>query len=144
MTGEELVRAYFDARNARDGSHGAELLAPDFVRHSPPKLVGIPAYNEWLASLQTMWTDEVWTIVRIATEGDCVWAWLTNESTHVGTWHGLPPTGRRVSFETVNIFRIRGLKIMDMWRVADDWSRFQQLGGKISWPDACPSGLSRA
>ena len=135
-TGQRLIREYFGARNAGDAEHATKFLATDFVRHSPPKLVGIPAYNAWLMALRTMWADEVWRILDLATEGDRVWAWLTNESTHIGLWHGLQPTGRRVSFETVNIFRVRDQRIAEMWRVADDWSRFRQLGGEVVWPRA--------
>jgi len=128
---ESVVRGYFEARNA--GDDGEQFLAADFIRHSPPEIVGIAAYRAWLAALRTMWSDERWTVNDIASNEGTVWAWLTNESRHVGTWRGLPATDRDVVFDVVNIFRIREDRIAEMWRISDDWSRIRQLGGDIRW-----------
>ena len=35
------------------------------------------------------------------------------EGTHAGTWLGIPPTGRRLSFTGVNIDRVSGGKIVE-------------------------------
>jgi len=131
----QVIRDYFEARNRNDESD-EDFLARDFVRRSPPELQGVDEYRFWKAGLRRMWADEVWNILDIISSGDRVWVWLTNESTHVGEWNGLAPTGARVRFETVNIFTVRNGKITEFWRVADDWSRVKQLGGHVAWSGA--------
>jgi predicted SnoaL-like aldol condensation-catalyzing enzyme len=41
---------------------------------------------------------------------------------------GVPGTGRRVSFETVDAMRVRDGKIVEHWDVANLYSVTQQLG----------------
>jgi predicted ester cyclase len=130
---QQLVRSYFEARNRNDDSD-ERFLSPDFERRSPPELRGLAEYRAWKAALRRMWSDERWEVLGLAAADDRVWVHLSNESTHAGEWNGLPATGKRVRFETVNILRIEAGRIAEMWRVADDWSRVRQLGGSVAWP----------
>ena len=52
----------------------------------------------------------------------------TYHGTHQGSFLGLPPTGRKIRFETVDIMRVRNAKITDHWGVANLLSLAQQLG----------------
>jgi len=131
----QVIRDYFEARNRNDESDEI-FIARDFIRKSPPELHGLDGYRSWKTALRRMWADEVWNILDMISSGDQVWVWLTNESTHVGEWNGLPPAKARVRFETVNIFTVRNGKITELWRIADDWSRVKQLGGQVAWPSA--------
>ena len=131
----QMIRDYFEARNRNDDSDEV-FLARDFVRRSSPELHGVDAYRIWKARLRLMSADEAWNILDLVSSGERVWVWLTNDSTHVGEWNGLGATGTRVRFETVNSFAVRDGKITELWRVADDWSRVKQLGGRVSWPGA--------
>ena len=52
----------------------------------------------------------------------------TYHGTHQGTFWGLPPSGRKIHFETVDVMRVRNGKITDHWGVANLFSLAQQLG----------------
>ena len=41
---------------------------------------------------------------------------------------GIPPTGNRVNFTGISIYRIEGGLIAESWSVSDDLGLMQQLG----------------
>jgi SnoaL-like polyketide cyclase len=52
----------------------------------------------------------------------------TIEGTHEGDLFGVPPTGRRVSIESMTVERVLGGKIRAHWRITDTLDMMQQLG----------------
>jgi predicted ester cyclase len=52
----------------------------------------------------------------------------TFHGTHLGPFMGIPTTGRRVAFDTIDIMAVREGKIVEHWAVADMLSLMQQLG----------------
>ena len=48
--------------------------------------------------------------------------------THKGELFGIPPTGRKIQFETVDVMRVRDGKITEHWGVDNLFSLMQQLG----------------
>nr|WP_249789123.1 ester cyclase [Bradyrhizobium sp. BRP19] len=61
-------------------------------------------------------------------DGDVVTTYKTYHGTHLGAFLGVPPTGRKVSFETVDAMRVVDGKITEHWGVANLYSVMQQLG----------------
>ncbi len=57
---------------------------------------------------------------------------ITSTGTHQGEirmpWGTIPPTGRRVSWQSVRIYRIADGKIAEHWAVRDDLTMLLQLG----------------
>lgn len=51
------IHRYFDARNRRDPATIDTLIAPDFVRRSPPVIRGIAAYKDWSSHLEAAWDE---------------------------------------------------------------------------------------
>ncbi len=45
-----------------------------------------------------------------------------------GEWLGVQPTGNRLNFDVVDMFRIQYGLIAEHWDVADTYSLFSQLG----------------
>ena len=52
----------------------------------------------------------------------------TYHGTHLGNFLGVPGTGRKVSFETVDAMRVVDGRITEHWGVANLYSVMQQLG----------------
>jgi predicted ester cyclase len=61
-------------------------------------------------------------------EGDKVVTRWTFRSTHKGKFMGIAPTGKRVTITGINIHRIEGGKIVELWRQKDVLGLMQQLG----------------
>jgi predicted SnoaL-like aldol condensation-catalyzing enzyme len=59
------------------------------------------------------------TIHRQVAEGDLVTTHKTYRGTHLGDFNGIAPTGRAITFDVIDIMRVRNGQITDHWGVAD-------------------------
>lgn len=107
-----------------------ELFADDFVDHTPqPNMVPDKEGVRGLyRALREAFPDFHAVIHWQAAEGDLVTTFKTYHGTHKGAFLGVPPTGRRIQFETVDAMRVRNGKISEHWGVANLYSLLQQLG----------------
>jgi predicted ester cyclase len=108
-----------------------ELLIPNFVEHEelPP---GIPPGREAPKVLFTMlrsaFPDFKATIEHLIAEGDEVVLHMTWTGTHEGEFMGIPPTGKRISINVIDILGIAEGKCVEHWGVMDSMAMMQQLG----------------
>ena len=108
-----------------------ELLIPDFVEHEelPP---GIPPGREAPKVLFTMlrsaFPDLKATIEHLIAEGDEVVLHMTWTGTHEGEFMGIPPTGKRISINVIDILGMAEGKFVEHWGVMDSMAMMQQLG----------------
>ncbi|MFL5586864.1 MAG: ester cyclase [Ktedonobacteraceae bacterium] len=107
-----------------------ELLAPNFVNHTPAP--GLPPDREGIKQLLSMFRaafpDGSMTIEDMIAEGDKVVSRKTYRGTHQGEFMGIPPTGRHVTVGLIDIMHIVDDKVVEHWNVGDDLSMLQQLG----------------
>ena len=68
------------------------------------------------------------TIGDIIAEGDKVWARITFTGTHSGEWMGIAPTGKKITTEMVDIFRIVNGKLVEYRDVNNNLDFLKQLG----------------
>lgn len=61
-------------------------------------------------------------------EGDKVVARWTCRGTHQGVFRGMAPTGKRVTFTGMTLYRMAQGKIVEQWTEEDGVSLCQQLG----------------
>ena len=132
MSADEAKRLYREltaALNTQDLDALDSLLSPNFVDHSlppgtPPGIESFKAFRRYVdASMNTLAT-----IVDLFAEGDRVCARIVVRGRHVGTFMGLPPTGKRLSMEIIEITRVKDGKIVERWNQRDWLGLFQQLG----------------
>ncbi|HEY7970329.1 MAG TPA: ester cyclase [Candidatus Limnocylindrales bacterium] len=106
-----------------------ELLADDFVAHTWPS-TGHPrddlkaAIDRTSGALQ----DPVFMIDDLIAEGDRVAARITTAATQVGTFMGMPPSGKRYEIGEIHIFRLRDGKVVEHWHQLDQMGMMRQLG----------------
>jgi len=130
-----LVRRYFeDAPSNPDVCD--EIFAPSVRFHTiqqagvtPQVIESTPdAERAAYAWLHKVWGDWRMTIDEMIAEGDRVMVRWTFHGTHQGQFHGLPPTGRPVTYSGINIFRVAGGRIVEIWDIYDRLWLWQQLG----------------
>jgi len=108
-----------------------ELIIPDFVEHEelPP---GIPPGREGPKVLFTMlrsgFPDIKATIEHLIAEGDQVVLHMTWTGTHKGEFMGIPPTGKSISINVIDILVIAEGRFVEHWGVMDSMAMMQQLG----------------
>jgi steroid delta-isomerase-like uncharacterized protein len=107
-----------------------ELFADDFLDHTPqpggtPDKAGARAlYHRLREAFPDFHADIHWQ----ATEGNLVTTYKIYHGTHLGEFLGVPPTGRKIHFETVDAMRVVDGKITEHWGVANLFSLMEQLG----------------
>jgi steroid delta-isomerase-like uncharacterized protein len=124
----QLVEQVFGQGNI---SQVDELVAPDFLeREALP--AGIPGGREGLkqltATLRSAFPDFKARIDDILADGDKVVVRQTWTGTHKGEFMGIPPTGRNISVEVIDIIRLADGKFVEHWGVMDAMAMMQQLG----------------
>ena len=77
------------------------------------------------------------TINDMFAEDDAVITKKTFAGTNQAEFMGVPATGRHVSFQYVDIMRVRDGRIIEHWNVVDQLSWIIQLG-LIPHPSAAP------
>ena len=77
--------------------------------------------------LRTAFPDLHITIDDLIAEGDRVAGRFTLTGTHQGTLQGVQPTGKRVAFGAMRIYRIQEAKVVETWAQQDLLGLLQQL-----------------
>jgi len=108
-----------------------ELFADDFVDHTPqpnmtPNKAGVRKLYGYMRKAFPDFHAEIhWQLA----DGDRVTTYKTYYGTHEGALLGVPPTHRKVHFESVDVMRVRNGQITDHWGVGNLLSLIQQIGG---------------
>jgi steroid delta-isomerase-like uncharacterized protein len=107
-----------------------ELLADDFVDHTPfgsfaPTRDGV---IELFAMLRAAFPDLRADVHDMLVDGDEVVTRKTFHGTHQGEFLGIPPTGKAVSLDVIDIVRQRDGQLVEHWNVVDALGLMQQLG----------------
>lgn len=68
------------------------------------------------------------TIEKMIAEGGRVMVRWTHRGTHLGEIRGLLPTHKQVTVAGINVFRVAGGKIVEVWDISDRLGMWQQLG----------------
>jgi steroid delta-isomerase-like uncharacterized protein len=135
-----VVRKMFEAINKRDLASLDELMAPDFVlRMHGKQTQGWAVGRQVVQSEIKAFPDFRVAIEDIIAEGDKVCVRLEETGTHKGEYRGLAPTGNKLSYTVVAIWRIVEGKIAEGWIIYDQLDFLEQLNA-IEWK-GFPDGL---
>ena len=86
-------------------------------------------FRRWVEPFRRSFPDVHMAVVTLVAEGDQVAGRFTCSATHLGTWLGHAPTGRRFEdVDEVYFFRLRDGRIAEAWGLEDNADRLRQLG----------------
>jgi steroid delta-isomerase-like uncharacterized protein len=109
-----------------------EIFATDFVNHHPsrPDVIDLDSYKAWVVENRTAFPDLRVVIYynMMVAEGDKVAGHWTVTCTHQGEFMGVPPTGKYITQTGINIYRMAGGKIVEIWWSPDELAMAEQLG----------------
>jgi steroid delta-isomerase-like uncharacterized protein len=123
------LRWHEEAINEGDLAVIDEIVSPDIIHHAGtfPDGVGPEAVKTVLGSLAAF-PDVRHTIEQvIATDEFVVTIWQA-EGTQEGEFQGYAPTGKRVTWTGINVFRFECGLIAEEWSEVDGLGRLRQLG----------------
>jgi C-1 hydroxylase len=104
-------------------------MRDDYIQHNPDVPQGKSGFRQFFEATFKALPDFRYNLKHIVAQGDMVWIYSTTTGTHAGgEWLGMQPTGNRLSFDVVDMFRIAGGKLAEHWDVADTLTLFTQIG----------------
>ena len=113
-----IIRSLYEAFNKHNPDLLDDLMAPDFVDapNTPFELRGLESYKKFEAMFVKGFPDYHDTIEGIIAEG-ARFGFLGRLRAHTGEWKFLgitfAPTGKKIAWTAVNIFRIVSGKIVE-------------------------------
>ena len=127
---KELIEAFCaTVFNGHDLSGLSQCMRDDYIQHNPDCPQGKAGFTEFFQVIFKAMPDFKYSIKQIIAEGNLVWMYCRVSGTHTGgEWLGVPPSGNRLDFDAVDMFRIQDGMIAEHWDVADTYQLFGQLG----------------
>ncbi|MFN8174433.1 MAG: ester cyclase [Solirubrobacteraceae bacterium] len=126
-----LTRRFYAEVSAGNVAVVDELLADDFAEHEELP-GGLPRSREGVRQLFTMirsaFPDCRMEPHEVLEDGDLVCARVTLTGTHEGDFAGIPPTGKRIEVQMIDILRVRDGKATEHWGTIDEMALMRQLG----------------
>lgn len=89
---------------------------------------GPAAVRQNVATFRSAFPDVHLTVLDLVAEGNRVAVRMRIEGTHRGAFRGIPPTGRRVSYEEMGFWHLANGKLRAGWFVAGALGLRIQLG----------------
>jgi predicted ester cyclase len=106
-----------------------EVISPDFIGHEMPP--GMPRGPECVRQFYTVTRgglpDVQLTVEDMIAEDDKVVVRWRARATHGGVFRGISPTGTRVSFTGIAIYRLSKGKVVERWAEVDLLGLTEQL-----------------
>lgn len=133
---EILGRALEEIFNQGRFAAAEELIAPDYINRdaSPGQGAGPNGVVHVARLYRTAFPDLKLRIERMISEGDWVAVHVREEGTHLGPFEGIAPTGRRVAWNWIGIYRVAGGKLVERWGRIDTQILYEQLGSRLMKP----------
>jgi steroid delta-isomerase-like uncharacterized protein len=131
MTSKDVVRRFVDEyQTGADEQAFEELLAPDVIDHSRPPGVAPRAegVRQQFEGFRTAFAGFRAEVLDMICEGDKVVTRKVFHGTHAGEFAGVPPTGRPVRIEVIDIVRVDDGQIVEHWNCVDRLGLMAQLG----------------
>lgn len=133
---KSVLRRFYDEVSAGNLGVIDELIADDVVEHDTfpgiePNKEGV---KQFFAIFRSAFPDFRMEPDVMLAEGDLVSARVTITGTHQGEFMGMPPSGRRIEVEGIDILRVRDGQGVEHWGVTDAMTMMQQLGTIPEFP----------
>ena len=136
MDNETAMRRTYELLSAGDVDGFGRLLSDDFVEHeevpglSPTREGVLDLFRGYLVAFPDLRME----VLDLLASGDKTVARVKATGTHDGEFMGLPPSGRAVEVQLIDIMRFEDGLVVEHWGVMDMLGMLQQLG-------ALPEGL---
>jgi len=130
-TNKALVRRFYEEIDRGNIGILDELVAEDYIDHSPPPIPNLAPGREGLKQAFRIFqqaTPGSHHIDEQIAEGDKVVTRLTSIGKHEGDLPGAPKTGNALKVTSITIHRIANGKLVEKWSERDMIGMLQQIG----------------
>jgi steroid delta-isomerase-like uncharacterized protein len=124
-----VVRSFYE--QGASGERDDELITEDVVYHGPAMLGevrGREGFKQLLGVFRAAFPNFETEVKHLVAEGDMVAVWHTHRARHEGEFAHVPPTGKVIEVDGLELLRIRDGQIAEFWHMDDFLGVMQQLG----------------
>lgn len=116
MTNTEIVNRFFkEGYENKNYAEVIDLVAEDYIDHSPAGARSNAQAVEILKIVAGMFSGLSIRMLDIFAENDLVATRVLYDGVHSGECMGIPATGKRISFEALENFKVVNGKIVESW-----------------------------
>ncbi len=126
-----LLEKIFDCFNSHDPSKFAAFMSDDFEFHDLSQTSPANGKEGFLEVLQVWWRafpDAIITGKVIVASGNMAAAEATLRATHKGEFKGIPPTGKEINYQFMEIAEFQDGKLKALRAYRDMVTVYKQLG----------------
>ncbi|HEX5187280.1 MAG TPA: ester cyclase [Nitrososphaeraceae archaeon] len=131
----DKAKQVIEAFNTGNVSNVSAFISPQYFNHESQvdpvrgELIGPEEFIDTIKNLRTAFPDLHHEEQIIISQGNIVISIINVTGTHTGNFFILPPTGKKISYEAVHIYRIgEDGKIVEHKAIRDDLTFLAQLG----------------
>jgi predicted ester cyclase len=128
----EVVRTWKERMRARDFEHMGNVVDLEGYTEICLGLTGWTtgydiALKNYVKNMVEPWSDMRTTEEEVIEADGAVVIRQHTEATHTGEFLGVPPTGRRISWDATNIVYVKDGRVVGQWAQPDLWSIYRQI-----------------
>ena len=131
---KEIIRKIFqEGMNERNISVAEKYISPEYINYGiPGHQPGFEGFNAIIKQFTDAFPDMVITQDEIIGEGDTVATRGSWTGTNNGSFMGMPPTGKKVTVQFMDFWKLKDGKCIENWVQMDIAGLMQQLGATPS------------
>lgn len=139
MQAKDITLDFINRLNSGDTAGAAALMAEDSVNHAAlPEAQGRAGFVRIVDKVRETFPDLTYKIEDTMTDGDRCFVRLTVSGTHKGTFTlnrlSVAPTGKRVTWDRMDVLRVANGRIVEHWMNHDIIALARQLGLELRQP----------
>ena len=112
-----------------------EIYARDFENHGLHRIAYLQEDQDAVHAEKKAFPDLKMTVDMMVAEGDLVSVMWIFRGTHTAAGYGgFPPTGAKIAFRGITVWRIVDGKIRDEWTAFNELTIYRQIVSHLKWP----------
>lgn len=136
MQAKDIALDFVNRLNSGDIAGAAALMAEDSVNHAAvPEAQGRAGFVRIVGKVREAFPDMTYKVEDTLADGDRCFVRMTVTGTHTGTFNmnklSVPPSGKRITFERMDLLRVANGRIVEHWMTHDLAAFARQLGLEI-------------
>ena len=124
---DDALHGIYEAINTGNLDLLDKYVAADYAEHSEG-FQGVEPFKQQISAFRAAFPDLHVDIVEVVRDGDRFGSRTVITGTHTGELMGMPPTGKQISVEAVDLGRIENGQAKERWGGMNMFSLLTQLG----------------
>jgi steroid delta-isomerase-like uncharacterized protein len=123
-------RAVTDMFNTGKFDDLGKYVADNNIEHQmmPGQKSGLAGLKETITNFRAAFPDLKFTIDHITADSNMIWAHYTMTGTNTGPMMGMPPTGKSINIQGMDLVRLENGKGVEHWGYNEGRKMMEQLG----------------